>query len=261
MTLVSAESVTHYVKALRGKSWRGRDDVECQVASDMLEILLAERDEHRRIAAISVDLVRAAKADAERLHEAEGKKLKKTIEALTADRDQLYEGWNACRSLALETIARAEAAEAERDALTAERDTAVADFAALKLAIAVKGGNEHAPTQDAYDAACRALGKHRARAEAAEAELKALTAELDQLYEGLNAWPRSLALATLARAEAAEAERDAMAAENNRLREELTKAADSLGWADAHLEDAGVISAQVRYGEKQARAALKGEQK
>ena len=91
------------------------------------------------------------------------------------------------------------------------------------------------------------------RAEAAEAREK-------EYYEGWNAC-RFLALETIARAEAAEAERDAMAAENNRLREELTKAADSLGWADAHLEDAGVISAQVRYGEKQARAALKGEQK
>ncbi|MFN7185454.1 MAG: hypothetical protein ACK5VE_03675 [Alphaproteobacteria bacterium] len=53
---------------------------------------------------------------------------------------------------------------------------------------------------------------------------------------------------------------EALTAEIDRLRGELTKAADSLGWADAHLEDAGVISAQVRYGEKQARAALKGQQ-
>ena len=49
------------------------------------------------------------------------------IEALTARAEaaearekECYEGWNFCRSLALETIARAEAAEAERDALTAE---------------------------------------------------------------------------------------------------------------------------------------------
>ena len=47
--------------------------------------------------------------------------------------------------------------------------------------------------------------------------------------------------------------------ENARLRVALTRAADSLGWADAHLEDAGVVSANVRYGEKSARAALKGE--
>ena len=50
-----------------------------------------------------------------------------------------------------------------------------------------------------------------------------------------------------------------LTAERDRLREALTRAADSLGWADAHLEDAGVVSAKVRYGEKSARAALKGE--
>ena len=88
--------------------------------------------------------------------------------------------------------------------------------------------------------------------------IEALTAERDQLYERWNDCQEKR-MAAVARAEAAEAERDALTAENNRLREELTKAADSLGWADAHLEDAGVISAQVRYGEKQARAALKGE--
>jgi hypothetical protein len=45
-------------------------------------------------------------------------------------------------------------------------------------------------------------------------------------------------------------------ADNARLRAELTKAADSLDWADAHLEDAGVVSANVRYGARDARAAL-----
>ena len=58
-----------------------------------------------------------------------------------------------------------------------------------------------------------------------------------------------LAAAWKASAEAAEAE-------NARLRAELTKAADSLDWADAHLEDAGVVSANVRYGARDARAAL-----
>jgi hypothetical protein len=49
-------------------------------------------------------------------------------------------------------------------------------------------------------------------------------------------------------------------ADNARLRAELTKAADSLDWADAHLEDAGVVSANVRYGARDARAALTGEE-
>jgi chromosome segregation ATPase len=52
------------------------------------------------------------------------------------------------------------------------------------------------------------------------------------------------------------AELEAAEADNARLRDELTKAADSLDWADAHLEDAGVVSANVRYGARDARAAL-----
>ena len=43
-------------------------------------------------------------------------------EAAEAREKEYYEGWNACRSLALETIARAEAAEAERDAMAAENN-------------------------------------------------------------------------------------------------------------------------------------------
>ena len=62
------------------------------------------------------------------------------------------------------------------DRLTAERDIAVADLAALKQAIAAKGGSEHAPTQDAYDAACRALSSWRNRAAKAEAERDRLRA-------------------------------------------------------------------------------------
>jgi Asp-tRNA(Asn)/Glu-tRNA(Gln) amidotransferase B subunit len=48
------------------------------------------------------------------------------------------------------------------EALVKERDEVV-------NAIAIKGGTIHAPTQDAYDSACRAIEKHRSRAEAAEA--------------------------------------------------------------------------------------------
>ncbi len=52
------------------------------------------------------------------------------------------------------------------------------------------------------------------------------------------------------------AELEGAEADNARLRAELTKAADSLDWADAHLEDAGVVSANVRYGARDARAAV-----
>jgi hypothetical protein len=57
-----------------------------------------------------------------------------------------------------------------------------------------------------------------------------------------------------------ESHAEAAEADNARLRDELTKAADSLDWADAHLEDAGVVSANVRYGARDARAALTGKE-
>lgn len=50
-------------------------------------------------------------------------------------------------------------------------------------AIKMKGGTEHSPTEDAYNAACAAIVKHKARADEAEAELSALRAERDALVE------------------------------------------------------------------------------
>jgi hypothetical protein len=86
----------------------------------------------------------------------------------------------------------------------------------------------------------------------ARADYEALTAErddyADQISNLLPAVNRE-AVEQRKRAETAEAD-------NARLRAELTKAADSLDWADAHLEDAGVVSANVRYGARDARAAL-----
>jgi hypothetical protein len=96
--------------------------------------------------------------------------------------------------------------------------------------------------------------------EAAEAEIDRLRNEIAHLksedgyiqafIEGQKAMPKGVftivdspELATLQ-------------ADNARLRDELTKAADSLDWADAHLKDAGVVSANVRYGARDARAAL-----
>ena len=49
------------------------------------------------------------------------------IEALTAERDQLYERWNDCQEKRMAAVARAEAAEAELKAMTAERDRAIDD--------------------------------------------------------------------------------------------------------------------------------------
>lgn len=72
------------------------------------------------------------------------------------------------------------AMSSERDALRArlaeveaERDAALVRLENLRAAIVAKGGNEHYPTEDAYLAACRAVDKHRARANAAEAALAA----------------------------------------------------------------------------------------
>lgn len=58
--------------------------------------------------------------------------------------------------------------EADNAALTAR----VKDF---EDAIKAKGGNEHSPTQDAYDLACKAIEKHRDHAEALKTQLAAAT--------------------------------------------------------------------------------------
>ncbi len=86
-------------------------------------------------------------------------------------------------------------------------------------------------------------------AKLATARIETLIAERDALIHDRDRW-------------AAEAQVNTspivagLTADNARLRAELTKAADSLDWADAHLEDAGVVSANVRYGARDARAAL-----
>jgi hypothetical protein len=76
--------------------------------------------------------------------------------------------------------ARAETAEKKLQEMQAHIDhadayhkamlAAEADLKALRDAIAIKGGNEHSPTQDAYDAACVALQIHREWAEVAKAD-------------------------------------------------------------------------------------------
>ncbi len=91
----------------------------------------------------------------------------------------------------------------------------------------------------------------RAKNQALTAQVDALTAERDRLKQEVDQFRR-----------VNDGLQDAMLAaeaDNARLRAELTKAADSLDWADAHLEDAGVVSANVRYGARDARAALTGK--
>lgn len=82
--------------------------------------------------------------------------------------------------------------------LTAERDAAVERIAEMERAIVAKGGGLHAPTEDAYLAACRAVEGHRARADAAvgRAERAAPdfgTPEFDALVEAATAWAETMA--------------------------------------------------------------------
>jgi hypothetical protein len=75
----------------------------------------------------------------------------------------------------------------------------------------------------------------------AAARIEALTAERDRQYnENVHR------IAMQAKAEA----------DNARLRAALAVAADLLDWADAHLETLGAVSTDVRYGAREARAAL-----
>lgn len=89
----------------------------------------------------------------------------------------------------LETALAAERAESERlrtyilRAEKAETDNAVKDarIKYLEDAIKAKGGNEHSPTQDAYDLACKAIEKHRDRVETLEAKLAAAEKALERI--------------------------------------------------------------------------------
>jgi len=60
------------------------------------------------------------------------------------------------------------------------------------------GGHECVPTQDAYDAAVRALEKHRERADNAEAELAALRAKAEAVAEEYGREPRVIAAGAVA---------------------------------------------------------------
>ncbi len=67
---------------------------------------------------------------------------------------------------------------------------AEAEVARLTAAIAVKGGTEHAPTEDAYLAACAAIEKHRTRADKAEAENARLKKALWLMAREYERWHR-----------------------------------------------------------------------
>jgi hypothetical protein len=64
--------------------------------------------------------------------------------------------------------------EAERDEARTERNAARAEVARFKRCIEQKGGSEHYPTQWAYNQACEAIDKHRARADALQREVEML---------------------------------------------------------------------------------------
>ena len=83
--------------------------------------------------------------------------------------------------------------------------------------------------------------------------IEALNAERDALIRDRDRWAEEAQVNTSPTVAG-------LTADNARLRAELTKAADSLDWADAHLEDAGVVSTNVRYGAREARAALTGKE-
>jgi hypothetical protein len=54
----------------------------------------------------------------------------------------------------------------------AERDIAKGELGRIKAALETKGGTEWSPTQWAYDQACAALHREKARADKAESELR-----------------------------------------------------------------------------------------
>jgi chromosome segregation ATPase len=122
------------------------------------------------------------------------------------------------------------------EALTAERDRAIDD---------ARDNAEYVDLVSLYRAERDEYKRSAAHSEdvvrAARVEIERLKQEVDQ-FRRFNDGLQDAMLAA--------------EADNARLRAELTKAADSLDWADAHLEDAGVVSANVRYGARDARAAL-----
>ena len=67
----------------------------------------------------------------------------------------------------------------DRDEALTKSALSEVELERIREAIKMKGGTEHSPTEDAYTAACGAIRKHKARAEAAERALA--TAEADDL--------------------------------------------------------------------------------
>jgi hypothetical protein len=81
--------------------------------------------------------------------------------------------------------AKAETARRERDDANARADRLERELERVRKAIATKGGTEHAPTQDAYEMACKAIEKHRARADRLENERDEARAQMAILEAGL----------------------------------------------------------------------------
>lgn len=131
-----------------------------------------------------------------------------------------------------------------------------------------KMGDRASHRPSIYHTAADRLEALTARAEAAEAELKVMTAERDRAIEDAIYNAQYVDLVVHYRAE-----RDAMAADNNRLREALKPFADEAehweSWADDNplvegfrKDDGSYYDGNITVGDlRNARAALKGGQK
>lgn len=98
-----------------------------------------------------------------------------TLEAFRKEREEDHANINTKADFIDATLNQLAEQDALIDGLKFENSLLNAELARLTAAITVKGGNEHAPTQWAYDQACAAIQKHRERADAAEARVKVLS--------------------------------------------------------------------------------------
>ncbi len=157
-----------------------------------------------------------------------------------------------CKALRWKAGVYAKRAADRIEALVKERDEIVD-------AIAIKGGTIHAPTQDAYDSACRAIEKHRSRAEAAEAliadcadylkEGETPRQRMDRDHRDVLALMDLLAKEKVKRKAAEAALKEAVDTINN-LRELNTTAEDENGhrWANSDMAEQEIVAFLTKHG-------------